>query len=71
MGTIAFSILEKHQNILGKFLPAQHLKALIYYRAGEYEKARDVIVLCIHSGISDLQTRKLLKKIESRIQSNI
>lgn len=71
LGTIAFSILEKHQNILGKFLPAQHLKALIYYRAGEYEKARDVIVLCIHSGISDLQTRKLLKKIESRIQSNI
>ncbi len=37
LGTVALSILEKHPTILNNYLPAEHLKALIYYRAEDVE----------------------------------
>jgi hypothetical protein len=40
---------------------------LIYYRAGDYKKARQVLEFCIDREISTGQTKKLLKKIESRL----
>ncbi|MBK8398346.1 MAG: SpoIIE family protein phosphatase [Leptospiraceae bacterium] len=67
LGTVALSILEKHSSILNEYLPAQHLKALIYYRAGDYKKARQVLDFCINTEISTEQTKKLLKKIDSRL----
>ncbi len=67
LGTVALSLLERHQVILKNYLPSQHLKALIYYRSGDYEKAKHVLENCLDSQISNSQTIELLDKVEYKL----
>lgn len=70
LGTVALSILEKHQAILKKYLPAQHLKSLIYYRAGDFKQAQEVLKFCLDTEISTTQTQKMLQKIVLHLKNH-
>jgi tetratricopeptide (TPR) repeat protein len=69
LGTGAISLLDKKHQIIKNHIPSQHLKAYIFYRAGEFEKSKVVLDYCFENNKDSKQTKALIQKVFEKLKS--